>query len=121
MHIIYDNFPKSKRHYDAACYAIEQLKNNVLSPYIEKVLLFGSCARGEETWSSDVDLCIILNKSVKTLPKYSVLMHMMKGILSDADLSSVEVDTKIFIGNDWETSDMLFCKNVKKDGKLLWE
>lgn len=121
MGIIYENFPKSKRHRDAIIYALQQLKSFELSPYIEKVYLYGSCARGEEKWSSDVDLCIILKESVKTVSKYSPLMHTMKGILSDDKIDSVEVDTKIFIGDEWKTSKTLFCENLRKDGKIIWQ
>lgn len=121
MNIIRENFPKSKRHQDAIYYAINQLKDYPLAPYIEAIYLYGSCARGEEKWSSDVDLCIILKESVKTVHKYSPLMHTMKGILSDDKIDSVEVDAKIFIGDEWKTSKTLFCENLRKDGKMIWQ
>lgn len=121
MGIIYENFPKSKRHRDAIIYALQQLKSFELSPYIEKVYLYGSCARQEERWDSDIDLCIILKESVKDIPRYSPLMHIMKGILSDEDIDSVEVDAKIFIGDEWKTSKTLFCENLRKDGKIIWQ
>ena len=121
MNIIRENFPKSKRHQDAVYYAISKLKDYPLAPYIETIYLYGSCARGEEKWNSDVDLCIILKESVKMVPKYSPLMHTMKGILSDDKIDSVEVDAKIFIGDEWKTSKTLFCENLRKDGKIIWQ
>lgn len=121
MNVIHENFPKSKRHQDAVYYAINQLKDYPLTSYIEAIYLYGSCARGEEKWDSDVDLCIVLKESVKTAPKYSPLMHTMKGILSDDKIDSVEVDAKIFIGDEWKTSKTLFCENLRKDGKIIWQ
>ena len=46
MNIIRENFPKSKRHKDAVYYAINQLKDYPLAPYIKEIYLYGSCARG---------------------------------------------------------------------------
>ena len=119
MDIIRENFPKSKRHRDAVSYAINQLNDYPLASYIKEIYLYGSCARGEERFDSDVDLCIILKESVKTVPRYSPLMHTMKGILSDDKPGSVEVDAKIFIGSEWEASKTLFCENLRKDGKII--
>ena len=48
-------------------------------------------------------------------------MHTMKGILSDDKIDSVEVDAKIFIGDEWKTSKTLFCENLRKDGKIIWQ
>lgn len=41
---------KSKRHYLALQYALDQIKKSGLSQFIEKIYLYGSCARGEEEW-----------------------------------------------------------------------
>ena len=48
----------SDRHQKALEYALEYLNHSVFKQYINNVILYGSCARGEENYRSDVDLLI---------------------------------------------------------------
>lgn len=47
---------RSKRQRDAAEYALRTIQSSCIRPYIKTIYLYGSCARGEEKYSSDVDL-----------------------------------------------------------------
>lgn len=85
------------------------------------MLLYGSCARHKERYSSDVDLCIIFKEEAKTVPHFSVMMHRLKGVLTDPDMGAVDVDAKIFIGTDWETENSLFLQLLRRDGKVVWQ
>lgn len=55
---------KSERHQAALEYALEQIKNSPLRPYVQATFLYGSCSRGEEKYSSDVDLLLVLNENL---------------------------------------------------------
>ena len=47
---------KSQRQRTAAEYALKVIQSSCIKPYIQSIYLYGSCARGEEKYSSDVDL-----------------------------------------------------------------
>lgn len=100
---------------------VKQIESDALSPFIEKVLLYGSSDRHEEKYSSDVDLCVVFTEEAETVPHFSVMIHRLKGILADPDPGAVDVDAKIFTGTDWETEDSLFLQLLKRDGKIVWQ
>lgn len=66
---------------------LERLRNYFASQPIERVWLFGSYARGEETFESDVDFLVDFDKNAKI----SLLKH--SGIMTDLeDLLQLPVD-----------------------------
>ena len=46
---------RSKRQRNAAEYALRAIKSSCIRPYIKIIYLYGSCARGEEKYSSYFD------------------------------------------------------------------
>ena len=46
---------RSKRQRDAAEYALRTIQSSCIRPYIKTIYLYGSCARGEEKYSSYFD------------------------------------------------------------------
>lgn len=111
----------SERHKKAIEYAVNQIQDSPISPYVKGLILFGSCARREESWNSDVDLCLVLLPEVKEMVGFSRKIHELKGIISSDELDSVEVDLKIVVGDDWERSSTAFFENIRKDGIILWQ
>lgn len=111
----------TERHEKAIRHALEAIKQSELSSYVEDVILYGSCARYEQRWSSDVDLCLVLKPSIKEVEGYRRLIHILKGTISEEEPASVEVDLKVLIGNKWENDHSLYCRNVRKDGISLWQ
>lgn len=116
-----NNRSLSDRHKKAIIYAMKQIQCSELAEYVEKIILYGSCARGTENWNSDVDLCVILNSECGNLPGLSHKIHMLKGEISSSELYDVEADVKFFIGNEWEENESSFCENIRKEGKILWQ
>lgn len=110
---------KSERHQAALEYALKQIKNSPLRPYVQATFLYGSCSRGEEKYGSDVDLLLVLNENFdrKLLRKE---MRMLQANVSTDNLEDPEVDMKIVIGNQWEKSRMLYYQNIRKEGKKVW-
>lgn len=91
---------------------IKQLKKELL-PF-EKVVLFGSQARGDERENSDWDLLILLNKESITPEdddKYAfpfVLMGWKHGAY---------ISVKIYPKNEWDKQKpSLFRNNIEKEG-----
>lgn len=118
------NFKKteiSAKQKKAITFALKTIQKSELLPYIDKVILYGSCARGSEKWNSDVDLCIILKQESKQLPDLSTKIHLLKGTVSSDQIDAAEADAKFFIGNEWGLNQSAFCKNIRKDGKIIWQ
>ena len=102
-------------------WAIHQIEESSLLPYIQKIILFGSVARQTNSWESDMDLFIELSEKVTELHRYNKQIILLKGGISPLNINLPEVDLKIAIGGDWETSNNLFYREIRKDGILLWE
>ena len=87
---------------------IEQLK-----PLVRKIVLFGSCSRGEDTVSSDVDLFILTDNRNK---------DKINTIIEDANcerqINPVIVDT--IESMQLEKDDKTFYNEINK-GIILWE
>lgn len=113
--------PLSERHKKAIIYAMKQIQNSELAQYVEKIILFGSCARRTENWNSDVDLCVILDSECEGVIGLSGKIHRLKGEISSGELYDVEADVKFFVGNEWENNQSVFCRNLRKDGRILWQ
>ena len=60
---------RSKRQRNAAEYALRAIQSSCIKPYIKTIYLYGSCARGEEKYSSDVDLFLELSESFRSRPE----------------------------------------------------
>ncbi len=84
---------------------------------LERIILYGSVARGTQTAESDVDIAVIVRK-------YTEDMHdKMIDLTVDLELEYNKVLSVLLIDYDnfreWE--DVLpFYKNMKKDGIMLW-
>ena len=111
----------SERHKNAMTYALKKIQQSPIAVYVKNVILYGSCARGEASWGSDVDLCVLLNEDVRKLPNYAQIIHLLKGTISEDDAHSAETDIKFVIGDEWQNSGMLYLKNLRKDGIPVWQ
>ena len=49
--------------------ALRAIQSSCIKPYIKTIYLYGSCARGEEKYSSDVDLFLELSESFRSRPE----------------------------------------------------
>ncbi len=81
---------------------------------LQKVILFGSCARGEETVDSDIDICCVFDNSEKIS---SASLLKFKGFLRCVD----EYDRDIVFCNQWQLTEptQLLFKHINRDGKIL--
>lgn len=87
---------------------IEQLK-----PHSRKIILFGSCARGEDNSESDIDLFVLADETEK-----DTVMRKVSEYSSEREIKPVIFDAIEFI--EMEKNDAVFYKEIMK-GIELWE
>ena len=84
---------------------------------LERIILYGSVARGTQTAESDIDIAVIVRR-------YTEDMHdKMIDLTVDLELEYNKVLSVLLIDYDnfREWGDVLpFYKNMKKDGTMLW-
>ncbi|MDD6004541.1 MAG: nucleotidyltransferase domain-containing protein [Firmicutes bacterium] len=112
----------SDRHQKALEYALEYLNHSVFKQYINNVILYGSCARGEENYRSDVDLLIEFDERFLDVKKeMNREFRMLNSEIGTNELHDPEVDVKIVFGNEWKTNKICFFDNIKRDGINVWK
>lgn len=92
---------------------------NIFGENIQKIILYGSVARSEETKDSDIDIAIILKEKFDSKTKEQFLVWA-----AELDMKYEKVFSIIDIEKDnldkW--SDILpFYKNLCKEGIVLWK
>lgn len=87
---------------------VEELKKRT-----RKIILFGSCSRGEDNSESDIDLLIISDEEEK-----DAVMKLINEYEVEREIKPIIVDEIEFI--DMEKSDAVFYKEIMK-GIELWE
>lgn len=91
---------------------------DVYGKRIEKVVLYGSVARANDTPDSDIDIAVIVHG-------YTKEMHdEMLDFLVDLELEFYKVISVLLIGYDafQEWKDVTpFYKNICKEGITLWQ
>lgn len=100
----------------------EQLIPKMIEVYgdiVERIILYGSAARGTQTEESDIDILVILKDK-----ENSFMKEQITDILVDFELeynkvlSVVKIDYEKF--TLWENT-MPFYKNIKREGIILWQ
>ena len=86
---------------------------------IDSVILYGSTARGTRTADSDVDVAILLRAGAT-----KVMRDQMPDLVVDLELECGNVLSVLCIDYDkfaeWKDV-LLFYKNIRKDGVVLWQ
>ena len=102
--------PKHYKIVELCMSLISQLKDFKFN----KVILYGSCARGDAQFGSDVDLCIVTEHKSTLAEVLDFKTYIYKN-LPDC----VEVDIKFLDEVEYSTSNTLFVKDIRKDGVIL--
>ena len=86
---------------------------------VDRVILYGSVARGSQTDESDVDVAVLL-KSGATKEMYEQLLDLVVDLELESGraLSVVRIDYDKF--QEWKDV-MPFYKNIQNEGILLWQ
>lgn len=84
---------------------------------LDRIVLYGSVAKGTETDESDVDIAVIVRDYTKDMHNKMIDLTVELELEYNKVLSVLLIDYDNF--KEWE--DVLpFYKNVKKDGIMLW-
>ncbi len=109
-----------KRHLMAVERAKEKLCKCEISDLITDVFLYGSVARGDYSYESDLDLLIVFSKDVIQIEDYTSRIARLKSSMSFDEVNSVDLDIKVFIGQEWDKSESLFVRLIGKDKVSIW-
>lgn len=101
-------------------YAVNVIRKSPVAPFVKALYLYGSCARGEQTYGSDVDLFLELQSDFDT-QKYKDDVILLKGRVSPSDINMAEVDLKVVVGDEWKRNKMLYYQNILKEGVDIWQ
>lgn len=86
---------------------------------IEKIVLYGSYARGTQTEESDVDIALLLNKDPEKRATEKMIKNVAQHELECGRvLSVVEIQESKF--DVWKSS-LPFYMNIDKEGIVLWK
>ncbi|MEK7166968.1 MAG: nucleotidyltransferase domain-containing protein [Patescibacteria group bacterium] len=85
----------------------------------EKIILYGSVARGDIRKNSDIDLCIIKKTKLPFRKRIWKVYNLIRNVDYDYGLEPI-----IFTPNEFTNKKKcndFFVKNILKDGKILYE
>ncbi|WP_424354054.1 nucleotidyltransferase domain-containing protein [Methanobacterium sp. MBAC-LM] len=92
----------------------EEFSKSLDYPEIDKIILFGSVARGEDTGDSDIDILVISNKKKETKDK------LMKKVSDALFRSGVYISAKVISKEEYNNlEDTHFISNIKREGVVL--
>lgn len=103
-------------------YALSEIKSADIAQFVQHIYLYGSCARNEQSYGSDVDLLLELSNSFDSVDKRkkSAMISELRSRLSNHDNTLPEIEFKLVIGSQWKTDNTIFFANVRRDGIKLW-
>jgi predicted nucleotidyltransferase len=90
-----------------------------VSKNVEKIILFGSQARGDSNVGSDIDILVVVDILEEQLGEIKI---EMRNLASDISLEYDECISLIIITkSEYESKvDALFYQNIKRDGIVLF-
>ncbi len=109
-----------ENHLKAIRQAKAKIRKSPLSRYAKDVFLYGSTARGKARPSSDIDILLVLDESVKTKSRYSDWITYLKGNISSEDFNLPETDLHVVIGDNWMQSRDAYFSNIREEGFSIW-
>lgn len=81
---------------------------------ISAIILFGSCARCDVEYNSDVDLLVLSKNELDRNMKADIRAELCENpALSNVDIVFYTISM-------FKESDSLLVKNIRKDGYILW-
>jgi transcriptional regulator with XRE-family HTH domain len=97
---------------------VETLKSTA-GQALEKVILYGSVARGDDTGSSDIDLIAIFSTDPVSARKYREQVY--KSLMDYLIKTDTELSLQVFSLQQWKKSDSGFFRKAKQEGVTLYE
>lgn len=82
-----------------------------------KIILYGSVARGDNTWESDVDIAVLTDKRCDNMSELNEAIFPLE-MKHEAWISVVPLSTYEFFRAKY---DIPFYMNIAKEGITLWK
>ena len=110
----------TQKDIDYASRVFTERAARILKNHIKKIIMYGSCARGDFDSDSDVDIAIITDIDRKAVKKYdSELMDAVTDIAMNSDAVVEYICLQVDEYNDkkgWYG----YFKNIETDGRVLY-
>ncbi len=109
-----------KRHEQSLMYMINKINESIFVGSVKAIILYGSCARGNAKYTSDVDILVEVDESVKQINGYkrAALDLVSEGHCIPDDLP--DVDIRFQFGDSWRQNPTMYYWNIKREGIELW-
>ncbi len=118
-------------------YAIKYLHTSAISKHISDVILYGSVARGEERFKSDVDILIILHDDfLATYENKKNVRHIVSDLADPWETFEAvekkygktkndphelaETEARVITKKRYEMADDTFYRAIKREGISVW-
>lgn len=109
-----------ERHLATIEQSLAKIRKSPLSKYVKDVVLYGSTARGQSKYSSDVDMLLVLDNCVKNYRKYNDWITYLKGNISSDDYRLPEADLHVVFDEKWKEKSNAYFSDIKKEGFSIW-
>ncbi len=86
----------------------------------ERIVLFGSTARKEDLFDSDIDVALVL--SDEHASKIKNIKEQLTSLATEILLKEqLLINWLVVSSSDWEEEHLPIIKNIKSEGIILWE
>lgn len=110
----------TQKDIDYASRVFTERASKILKEHIKKIIMYGSCARGDYDSDSDIDIAIITDMDRKTVKKYdSDLMDAVTDIAMNSDAVVEYICLPVEEYNDkkgWYG----YFKNIEAEGRVIY-
>ena len=96
-------------HYEKLNKLANILKESLVAPYIEDLILYGSCARGEARADSDIDIMVLTSMPVCDL-LHDELLRLLSLCVED------DIDLHICSSSTFNSSIRAYYDIIRKEG-----
>ena len=94
-----------------------ELKKSPLFGYVNAVYLYGSFARDEQKYDSDIDVLVLLDDKIPECEKKGIVLFKGGPV---SEIKSPELDVHFYVGNTINDNNSTYFGNIKKDGRRIW-
>ena len=102
-------------HHDHSLQSIIAMINGAKLP-VDRIILYGSCARGTMKYQSDVDLLCVIKRPLNEKEISTARKIRSKGMSLEP-----EADLQFFQSTSVEQSNNVYFQEVRKDGLTIWK